>query len=94
MTLTEAAVKQILTALVLTFVAPAAMAADCVGSDLLASLPQADRDAIDAASAAVPYHQGILWQASKGKARISRHSSAPVRKGAPIARRPGQCCGW
>lgn len=63
--------KKILTALVLTLAAPAAMAADCVGSDLLASLPQADRDAIDAASAAVPYRQGIVWQASKDDARIT-----------------------
>lgn len=67
--------KQILTAATLTFglalTAPAAFALACTGSNLITALPDADRAAIRAASDAVPYHQGILWQASKGDARIT-----------------------
>lgn len=51
--------------------AGAAQATECVGRNLIADLPEDRRAAITAASEAVPYHQGILWQANKGDARIT-----------------------
>lgn len=44
--------------------------AECVGRNLLDDLPPDTRAAIDAAAAAQPYHQGLLWQATKGDARM------------------------
>lgn len=43
----------------------------CVGQDLIAALPEAERAEIAAAVADVPYHQGLLWRASKGDARMT-----------------------
>ncbi len=63
--------KRLLAALVLSLAATGADAVECVGRDLLAALPETDRAAIRDASEAVPYHQGILWQARKGDARIT-----------------------
>ncbi|MBA4492670.1 TraB/GumN family protein [Paracoccus sp. S1E-3] len=63
--------KRLIAALLIGLAAPAAHAAECAGSNLLAALPAADRAAIRSATDAVPFHQGILWQARKGKARIT-----------------------
>ena len=63
--------KRLLAALMIGLSAPAAHAAECVGSNLLTALPAEERAAIRSATDAVPFHQGILWQASKGKARIT-----------------------
>ena len=63
--------KRLLAALLIGLAAPAAHAAECVGSNLLTALPAEDRAAIRSATDAVPFHQGILWRASKGKARIT-----------------------
>ena len=63
--------KRLLAALLIGLAVPAAHAAECVGSNLLNALPEADRAAIRSATEAVPYHQGTLWQASKDKARIT-----------------------
>ncbi|MDO5632684.1 MAG: TraB/GumN family protein [Paracoccus sp. (in: a-proteobacteria)] len=64
--------KQTLAALALTITATSVHAATgCVGRDLIADLPQADRDRIAAAVAQVPYHQGLLWQASRDNAQIT-----------------------
>lgn len=63
--------KRLLAALLIGLAVPAAHAAECVGSNLLNALPEADRAAIRSATEAVPYHQGTLWQASKKNARIT-----------------------
>ncbi|MDO5613229.1 MAG: TraB/GumN family protein [Paracoccus sp. (in: a-proteobacteria)] len=64
--------KQTFAAASLMLAATAADAATgCVGRDLIAELPQAERDRIAAAVADVPYHQGLLWQASRDDAQIT-----------------------
>lgn len=48
-----------------------ATAQDCVGQNLLDQLPAEKRAQIDAAVADVPYHRGLLWQATKGDQHIT-----------------------
>lgn len=48
-----------------------AAAQDCIGKNLIETMPADERAALAAAVADVPYHQGILWQASKGDQRIT-----------------------
>lgn len=65
--------KNLLTAAALALAATTAAdaATGCVGRDLIADLPQADRDRIAAAVERVPYHRGLLWRATKGDQRIT-----------------------
>ncbi|MDO5705676.1 MAG: TraB/GumN family protein [Paracoccus sp. (in: a-proteobacteria)] len=64
--------KPMLTVVALTFTATAAAASfGCEGRDLIADLPQTERDQIATAVAGVPYHQGLLWRATKGEAEIT-----------------------
>lgn len=49
------------------FLATPVAAMDCVGRDLMAALPQEKRAEIDAATAKVPYHRGLIWHAIKDK---------------------------
>lgn len=44
----------------------AAQAAPCTGTNLFDLMTPDQRAEIDAAAAGVPFHQGLLWQASKG----------------------------
>lgn len=44
----------------------AASAAGCAGTNLFEAMTPAQRAEIDTAVADVPYHQGLLWRASKG----------------------------
>lgn len=44
---------------------PAAAAAACTGSDLIAALPDAERATLEAAADAVPYARGNLWRAER-----------------------------
>lgn len=53
-----------------TLAAGPALATECTGTDLIAALPAAERAELDAAIAGVPYARGVLWQASRGEARI------------------------
>ena len=43
----------------------AAATAECVGTDLIAALPQDQREQLDRAVADAPFNRGILWQARK-----------------------------
>lgn len=43
----------------------------CAGEDLIAAMAPPQRAALDAAVASVPHAQGILWQATRGDARIT-----------------------
>lgn len=52
-------------ALSLFLVAPAT--AQCVGENLIAALPEADRSTLTAAAHAEPYATGNLWQATRGE---------------------------
>ncbi|WBU59164.1 TraB/GumN family protein [Paracoccus albus] len=63
--------KAIIASCALSLFAGAGFAQECVGDNLIDALPEHDRAWIDAQSQAVPNHQGILWQASKGDERIS-----------------------
>ncbi|AWD21715.1 TraB/GumN family protein [Fuscovulum blasticum] len=54
----------------LLHLAPAAATA-CYGLNLLDLMPAADRARIEAAAAAVPYSEGNLWTATKGKASLT-----------------------
>lgn len=45
-------------------------AGECVGTNLFAAMPAERLAQIEAAVAGVPYHEGLLWQASKGDQRI------------------------
>jgi len=52
----------------LTFCAFASLAhARCIGTDLIASLPQAERSAIATAAGQSPFAEGNFWRASRGK---------------------------
>ncbi|RMC36187.1 TraB/GumN family protein [Paracoccus alkanivorans] len=51
--------------------AGAAGAAICEGRNLIDALPTDTRTRLDAAVAEIPYHSGILWRASKDRARIT-----------------------
>ncbi|WP_347138315.1 TraB/GumN family protein [Paracoccus sp. SSK6] len=46
--------------------AGAGAASECVGTNLFDTMPPDQRAQIDAAVAGVPFHQGLLWRASKG----------------------------
>lgn len=59
-----------LTALALLASLPAA-ARECVGSNLFARLPATELAELDRRVAAVPYHQGLFWQARKGDQRVT-----------------------
>lgn len=50
----------------LFFALAASASAECAGNNLFDTMPPGQRAEIDAAVAGVPYHQGLLWQASKG----------------------------
>jgi uncharacterized protein YbaP (TraB family) len=45
--------------------------ADCVGQNLIAALPDADRAALEARAHAVPFAQGNLWQARRDGSEIT-----------------------
>lgn len=45
--------------------------ARCTGQDLIAALPPADSQALEAATTAQPYPQGNLWQARKGASLVT-----------------------
>lgn len=62
--------KTFLAAAAFSILAGAGWGAECAGSNLIAALPEADRVWVREQAEAVPYHQGILWRASKGDARI------------------------
>jgi uncharacterized protein YbaP (TraB family) len=53
-------------AVLLSFLFAAGADAACVGRDMIADLPQADRQALQAATDAVPYPSGNRWRATKG----------------------------
>jgi uncharacterized protein YbaP (TraB family) len=67
----------------------------CEGRNLIDSMPPDQRAELEAAVAGVPYHEGILWQASKGAQRITlvgtfhfgdpRHQPMLQRLEAPLA---------
>lgn len=67
----EPDMKTFLAACSMSLLAGAGWGAECVGKNLIAALPEADRTWIRQQAEAVPYHQGILWQARKGDAHIS-----------------------
>ena len=50
---------------IFTLWAAAAPASECAGTNLFHTMPPDQRAEIDAAVAGVPYHQGLLWRASK-----------------------------
>lgn len=62
--------RPIIAALLLAFAPLQAAAATCTGTDLIAALPEADRQALQRAVDAVPYGRGLQWRAEKGDARI------------------------
>ncbi|TWI37925.1 TraB/GumN family protein [Paracoccus sulfuroxidans] len=53
------------------FLATPVAAMDCVGRDLMTDLSQARIDEIDAATAKVPYHRGLVWHASKDQMKAT-----------------------
>jgi len=66
-------VSRILFALLL-FLAPmtaAAQATQCDGTDLIAALPEPIRADLHTEAAAMPYPQGLLWRATRGKTEIT-----------------------
>lgn len=48
-----------------------AQATSCTGTNLMDTLPRDRQEQINAAAADVPYHQGILWRATRGDAQIT-----------------------
>lgn len=46
-------------------------AAECVGTNLLDTMPADQRAQLDAATKDVPYARGIMWQATKGDQKIT-----------------------
>lgn len=49
---------------------PAAAAADCAGTSLLDRLDGNQRARLEAAVAAVPYPEGLVWEATRGEDRV------------------------
>ncbi|GGO61695.1 hypothetical protein SAMN05444398_11748 [Roseovarius pacificus] len=45
--------------------------ARCEGTDLIAAMPKAERDALESQAAAMPHSEGLLWQATRGDTRIT-----------------------
>lgn len=62
--------KSIPCVIALCFCAQAAAAAECVGQNLIGALPEADQAWIEARVEDLPNREGILWQASKGDAKM------------------------
>lgn len=50
---------------------PLAAFARCEGTDLIAAMPKAERDALESQAAAMPHSEGLLWQATRGDTRIT-----------------------
>ncbi|WBU55760.1 TraB/GumN family protein [Paracoccus sediminicola] len=63
--------KTAIAALAFCFAAGSASAASCVGNNLIDALPQDLQAEIASRTEAVPYHEGLYWQAVKGNATIS-----------------------
>ncbi|MGD9918118.1 MAG: TraB/GumN family protein, partial [Paenirhodobacter sp.] len=51
--------------LVVSLLTAAPLAAECVGTDLFAALPEAERSAITASAHAAPFAQGLIFRATK-----------------------------
>lgn len=47
------------------------LAASCTGTDLMAAMPGDEQTRLEAAVGKVPYHQGVLWRATRGDAEIT-----------------------
>lgn len=58
-------------AVLLCLTIPPAAFARCDGTDLIAALPAADREALSDRAAATAHANGLLWQASRGDTRIT-----------------------
>lgn len=59
-----------LAALILALLHPVAALAQCEGRDLIAELPEAERQALEAEAAASAYGEGLLWRATRGETEI------------------------
>ncbi len=57
--------------LFLCLLTPFVARADCTGTDVIDTLPPADRAALAQRAGAVPYPQGLLWQATRDDTRIT-----------------------
>ncbi|MGM2726245.1 hypothetical protein ACS2Q2_29690, partial [Bacillus cereus group sp. Bce009] len=71
--------------------APEASAAApvCAGTDLIAALPEGERQALERAAALVPYPEGLFWRAARGDNRITiigTYHFADPRHAATLAR--------
>ena len=60
-----------LVAVILLVLQPVAALALCEGDDLIAALPEADRQQVQARAAATPYAEGLLWRAQRGETEIT-----------------------
>lgn len=58
-------------AVILVMLQPLAAFALCEGDDLIAALPQADRETVEERAAAAPFPEGLLWRAQKGETGIT-----------------------
>jgi uncharacterized protein len=65
------AAQHFATAFAAIFISSAPLYAECVGENLLDQLPAAERAALDARAAEVPYPQGNYWRATKGDQTIT-----------------------
>ncbi len=63
--------KALLTALVLTMTALPAAAAECAGRNLFRDMAPERLAQLQAATRAVPFHQGLFWRASKGRQQVT-----------------------
>ena len=50
---------------------PLAAFARCEGTDLIAAMPKAERDALESQAAAMPHSEGLLWLATRGDTQIT-----------------------
>lgn len=67
----EAMAMKLWLALVFMLLGLVSAGADCVGRNLITAAPQDMRARIAQASAQVPHHQGLIWQARRGAAQIT-----------------------
>lgn len=71
------------------FLAPLPAFSECIGRNLIDDMAPETRAMVDAATEGIPFHSGILWQASKGSAQmtiVGTYHFADPRHGMTLAR--------
>ncbi|MFV0292325.1 MAG: TraB/GumN family protein [Paracoccus sp. (in: a-proteobacteria)] len=63
--------KHVLASLILCLATGSAVSAECVGTNLIEAMSEADQVEIRARTDVIPYHRGLFWQATRDDAQIT-----------------------